>query len=144
MVINFGISQAFFLLSSIVGFLIASILLFRKKRLSNRYNLYLGLSFLFLSLGIFIGFVFQSGLIRYLPFVLRWGNAMVLIFMPFSYLYFRSNIRNTPFQFSDSIHFLPALFYIIDFLPTFLMGHEEKSVLIDAFLSHEDQEVLHQ
>jgi AraC-like DNA-binding protein len=136
MVINFGALQIFVLLAPIFALLIACILLFRKKKVYNKYNLYLGLSFLFLSLGLFIAFLNNSGLIILFPFAARWGNFLVLLFMPFSYFYFRANIKNIPFRFTDCVHFLPALFYFVDYLPFFLMSSEEKLVLIEGIINN--------
>jgi AraC-like DNA-binding protein len=47
MIIKFGASQIFFLLSSILGVLVSSILLLHQKKITKRQNLFLGLSFPF-------------------------------------------------------------------------------------------------
>ena len=69
----------------------------------------------------------------------RTGNIAGLIFMPFSFLYFRAILKQKSFKPIDLLHFLPLLIFVIDYFPIYFMGESEKLVLVRADMLLDDR-----
>jgi AraC-like DNA-binding protein len=50
--------------------------------------------------------------------------------VPLPYLYLRLHLSNRRFQWTDLVHFIPWLIYVIDFWPSFMLSNEEKLRMI--------------
>ena len=118
-----------YLIGQIVGFLVGIILLtygFRK----NQSNQLIGASFFFLTLASFLAWLVSSGLMVQFPSLYRTGNIFALLYLPMVYVYIRKIVKEEPIGWRDLLHFLPALIYVIDFMPVFLLSSDEKLNLI--------------
>ena len=93
-------------------------------------NILMGLSFLFLSHGILLAGLIDSGLIVHFPSIYRTGNLAGLIYAFLPFLYIQYTLFDVRFKLWHLIHLLPAVIYFIDFLPIFMMGSEEKVKMI--------------
>ena len=129
MEISFTFSVFVQLFSIILGLLTGVILWIYSKKIHSPNKL-LGSSFIFISLGLTISFLIESGLMLKVPHLYRLGNLFALLIMPLSYLYMRTVIYQRKLHKWDLIHTLPPLLYIIDFLPFFLLSSSEKIAIL--------------
>lgn len=98
----------------------------------NKWNILMGLAYLFLAHGIFLVLLIDSGLMPNFPSIYRTGNLAGLVYVPLTYLYFRGILFNKKLKAWDLVFFLPALIFFADFLPIYLLDSEEKLALILA------------
>ena len=120
------------LLAAILGLLTASILWNYSRSPHLASNKWLGASIFSLSCGLGVGFIVASGIALHFPHFFRTGNIFALAFMPFSYLYIRMvATRRVPSRW-DLLHSLPMLFYIVDFLPFFLLPADVKLAMLQS------------
>jgi AraC-like DNA-binding protein len=118
--------------SNLIGFLIGVLLIVFGIR-KNKANILIGISFLFLTYGVFLSFLIDSGYHILFPHLYRTGNIGALLFAPLAYLYIRQVAENRSLRISDFYHFLPALIFILDFFPIlFFTSLEEKRMLIES------------
>jgi AraC-like DNA-binding protein len=117
--------QSSLILASSVSFL-AGILLwfFRSKNRESSYLL--SFAFLLLSYPIFITYMISTGYIDMIPHLYRTGYVAMILFIPVSYLYIRSQFSQIKLSEIDFLHGLPALLYVLDFLPFFLLSGDTK------------------
>lgn len=114
------------LLATILGLLVASILWSYSRSPRLAFNKWLAASIFSLSCGLGVGFIVASGIALQFPHFYRVGQAFALVFMPFSYLYIRMAVtRRAPTRW-DLLHGLPLLFYLVDYLPFFLLPASAK------------------
>ena len=93
-------------------------------------NILMGLSFLFLSHGILLAGLIDSGLIVHFPYLYRTGNLAGLIYAFLPFLYIQYSLFDVKFKLWHLIHLLPALIFFVDFLPVFMMDSQSKMNLI--------------
>jgi AraC-like DNA-binding protein len=93
-------------------------------------NILMGLSFLFLSHGILLAGLIDSGLIVHFPTLYRTGNLAGLIYAFLPFLYIQYTLFDAKFKLWHLIHLLPALIFVIDFLPVLMMDSASKTDLI--------------
>ena len=118
-----------YLASQFTGLLIGILVItFGFKK--NKANLLLGFSFLFLTQGVFLAWLISSGQMVWFPQLYRTGNIGGLLFAPLMYLYIRRVVHDQPLSWYDLLHAIPAVIYIVDYAPVFLLPIEEKSRLI--------------
>ncbi|NTU85423.1 MAG: ParB/RepB/Spo0J family partition protein, partial [Chloroflexales bacterium] len=93
----------------------------------------LGLPLFFLSmlLGNFTG----TELGNEYPHLMRLAQVFMLAYMPLSFLYIRQTLRPRPLSWTDFLHFLPVLIYIVDYLPFFMLSAEEKRQVNEALMN---------
>lgn len=113
-----------------MGFIVPIVLWYFSQ--ANKANRFLSIAILALALALAIGVLLETGLILKLPHAYRTGNALALIYIAFSYLYFRGVILQKGFSRKDVIHLIPLFVYLIDFLPFFLLGKPEKTTIIES------------
>ena len=128
-------SSFIFLITVILCFVVGSVLLVFSwnKAVNNRrlagYYLVIGYGFL-------VAFLLYSGLITVSPWyhTYRTGYIPGFLLMPFSFFYIRSLILQKRFRPADVIHFLPAIVFIIDFIPFYFRSGSYKlqQAAIDA------------
>lgn len=122
----------FYLGSNLIGFLIGVLLIFYGVK-KNKANVLIGLSFIFITYAVFLGFLIDSGYHIELPILYRTGNIAGLLFAPLAFLYIRQVVENRNVSVSDFYHFIPTLIYVVDFFPIlFLTSMEEKRILIES------------
>src|SRR5215831_11701333 len=124
---NFQISGLIFfnLISCILGFLV-TVVLWRYPRQHNYFNRLLSASFLCLTLAQTIGLLVETRYILEVPHIFRLGNFFGLLFMPLSWLYLRGIVTNKKLNWTDFIHALPALLFVIDYFPFFIESSDTK------------------
>lgn len=89
-------------------------------------------SFLFANSYYFIvAALIQNGAILDVPHLFRTGSIAGLISIPLVYLILIKSLKNKPWKKNDYLHFLPALLYVIDFSPFFILPAESKIQIIE-------------
>ena len=120
---------------SCVSGLTVSLILFRHPKAPNQANKILSASILFLTLSQATGLLIQSKMILHVPHVYRLDNLFALLFMPLSWMYIRLMLTNRRIKWHDTIHLLPALIYVIDYLPFFFSSAATKLTVIQHQLN---------
>lgn len=123
---NLSFSIFIHLIAAFLSMLIAVILWTYPGERPYPYRKLLSAFFGVLALAIGISFANASGITLQMPHLYRTGNIFGLLFMPFSYLYVRSIVRERPPSRPDLLHALPAVFYIVDFWPFFMLSADQK------------------
>lgn len=121
----------FYIGSQFIGYSVAIVLIVAGFR-RNRVNLLIGLAFLILTYSAFVAGLVSSGLFVHFPALYRSGNLVALLFAPVVYLYLQAVIRKTKLTAWDLLHLLPALVYLVDYWPVFVLPVSEKLSLIQA------------
>lgn len=125
-----GLTSALCTVGVVLSLLSGVILLsFQQTKTSPRRVL--GIYFLVISFAQTIIALITTGLITQFPHLFRTGVLAAYIFPPLAWLYIRENFR-PGITSKDVIHFFPALFYFIDFIPFFLLPAQEKLHLIQT------------
>jgi AraC-like DNA-binding protein len=121
-----------YMISVFFGFIVGIVLIaFGIKKI--KANIFIGLSYLFLSYGLLLVFLIYTGYHIYIPQLYRTGNIAGLLFAPLAYLYIQKVCTNSKLKWIELLHFLPVVIYLIDFFPIlFLTGLEEKIILIQS------------
>lgn len=78
-----------------------------------------------------IAALIQNGAIVHVPHLFRTGSIAGLLSTPLVYLILIKSLKNTPWKNKDYLHFLPALFYCIDFFPFFILPTESKIEILE-------------
>jgi len=73
-----------------------------------------------------IAALIQSKGIEHVPHLFRTGSIAGLLATPLIYLILIKSLKNDKWNRSDYLHFIPALLYIIDFTPFFILSTERK------------------
>jgi AraC-like DNA-binding protein len=131
MLLKLDLANIIYFSSVIVGTITGAILLVYSVR-RNRSNIPLALAFISLSFAVFFAFLINSGLMVEFPRLYRTGNISALIFIPMPFLYILTITQNRTLKWYDSLHFIPALIYLVDFLPVYMLSQDEKISLILA------------
>lgn len=125
-----GDSYLLYVITATVLFMICMILGFRAKAVKGvSWWLLTGYFWCFF-LTIAISFIVLSPYIVYVPHLFRLANIPFLLMMPFSWLYFRNTLRGGGLYKQDLLHLIPALIYIVDFLPFFMLSGDEKLTIL--------------
>lgn len=102
--------------------------------------------FVFLCMGYvhLIQYLMSNGGILEVPHFLRTGPVAGFIAIPLMYLIISKKLTNKRFRWQDAIHGLPALLYIINYIPLFLKSTSYKQDIIKNMLiagdySHYDE-----
>jgi AraC-like DNA-binding protein len=93
-------------------------------------NLPLAFGQITLATAIWVSFAIVSKLVVHWPFLFRMGNFFGLLFVPLPFLYVRYYTQKRSFKWYDSLHFIPALIYLVDFWPIFSLSNQQKLSLI--------------
>jgi AraC-like DNA-binding protein len=72
----------------------------------------------------------KSEAILTVPHLFRTGTLAGLLATPLVYLILIKSLKNEPWKNIDYLHFVPALLYIIDFIPFFILPTESKLELL--------------
>lgn len=121
----------FYLGSQFIGYSVGVVLIVSALR-RNRQNLLIGLAVLIITYSAFITGLISSGLFVHFPALYRTGNLVALLFAPVLFFYIRNIVRETRLRPRDLLHFLPALLYLIDYWPVFMLPAAEKLELMRA------------
>lgn len=118
----------------ILGLLVAIILLSYSPRHTYPYRKLLGSYFGLTAIGLAIAYSHETGLTFQMPHLYRTANIFGWLIMPVSYLYVRSVLQQRPPGKLDLLHAVPAVFYIIDMLPFFVLPAPEKAAALRGTL----------
>lgn len=128
------------LIGIVLSFL-TSLVLFRFHKEKSCCERILGYYFLTFGFGLCLLSTLFTGLVKIYPHFFRTVLIFAYVYPPLAYLYVRQNIKKI--DRSDFVHFLPALFYVIDFLPFFLLSSEAKLPIVLYNLEHSDKLMSH-
>lgn len=100
-----------------------------KKSLFNKL---ISLYFLTLSYGLTGSSIVINNLLIDIPHMARTTLLVVLVLNPILYFAIEKGVFYKKFKWQDLIHFIPAILYIINFLPFFLLSKAEKIIKIKS------------
>jgi AraC-like DNA-binding protein len=81
----------------------------------------------FYLIGITYVYIYENGS-KY-PHTLRTGNIAALLMAPLSFWYIKQCLFPSKFSWKDILHLLPAIFYIIDLTPFFILSGAQKQAI---------------
>lgn len=135
----------FIYILGIILCLVTSILLWRFSVKAYQHNRYLAIYFLIISYCQLIVFLLYSRMMAEWPWyhIYRTGNIAALLFMPLSYLYFRAVLFQKKLKWSDLLHLIPVLIFMIDYLPVYFLPASEKArlALADVMSPYRGQKI---
>lgn len=79
----------------------------------------------------FVAAMIQNGSILSVPHLFRSGSIAGLLSAPLVYLILIKSLKNEPWNKIDYLHFVPAILYIIDFIPFFILPSVGKLEVIE-------------
>lgn len=131
---------AIFCLIAVVLSLLTGIVLltFSPHTSDNKVNYYLGAAFLCFGVTFTVIYLIYTRLILFFPHLYRLGNLFWLLYIALSYLYVRTSVKRHPLRWTDLIHLLPALLYLVDYGPFIFSAATYKVQQIKADLDNLD------
>lgn len=120
-----------YLFSQFIGYLVGLALIISGLK-GKKSNIFLGFNFLFLTYSSFIIWLITTGYFVEFPQLYRTGNFTGLLFIPLMFLYIRHEITKKPFTLWTLVHLLPALVFLVDFWPIYMLPVDEKLSLIKS------------
>src|SRR4029079_18760118 len=124
----------------VTGCIVASIVLYRNKDLPSRM---LSFSLFTLNYAVLLIFLFESKYIFYVPFFFRTGPLFYYLMVPSFYVYLVLVLKKRKqLRWTDAIHLVPSIIYLIDFIPLFLSPISYKLQVINSLVNHDQQTVL--
>src|SRR5580765_4082228 len=124
----------------VTGCIVASIILYRNKDLPSRM---LSFSLLTLNYAVLLIFLFESKYIFYVPFLFRTGPLFYYLMVPSFYLYLVLVLKKRKqLRWTDGLHLLPSIIYLVDFMPLFLSPVPYKMQIINSLVNHDQKTVL--
>lgn len=129
MEISFDFVTFIHLAALVLGLASGLVILYQAVR-TNPVNQPLALSQIALSLAIWVNFLNVSKLLVHWPHLFRTGSLLALVFVPLPFLYISFYTRKRTWRWFDFLHFIPALVYLVDFWPVFMLSDQGKLALI--------------
>ena len=124
----------------VTGCIVASIILYRNKDLPSRM---LSFSLFTLNYAVLLIFLFESEYILYTPFFFRTGPLLYYLMVPSFYVYLVLVLKKRKqLRWTDALHLLPSIIYLVDFMPLFLSPVAYKLQIINSLLNHDQKTVL--
>ena len=124
----------------VTGSIVASIVLYRNKDLPSRL---LSFSLFTLNYAVLLIFLFESKYIFYVPFLFRTGPLFYYLMVPSFYVYLVFVLKKRKrLRWTDGLHLLPSIIYLVDFMPLFLSPVAYKLQIINSLVNHDQQTVL--
>ncbi len=91
----------------------------------------------------FLIFLFESKYIFYVPFLFRTGPLFYYLMVPSFYVYLVFVLKKRKrLRWTDGLHLLPSIIYLVDFMPLFLSPVTYKLQIINSLVNHDQQTVL--
>lgn len=119
-----------YIITATVLVTICLIIFFRAKTRRGLYTWLLGAYFIAYMLTVVVSYIVLSPYIEYVPHLFRLGNLFFLCMMPLSYLYFRTSVQGGKLGWSDLVHIAPALLYVVDYIPFFMLSGQGKLTIL--------------
>jgi AraC-like DNA-binding protein len=113
----------------LIGIMVSAIFTYYNYRRSC-FGKLISIQLLLSSYGIGVATLAANDLMIYFPHVFRTGMLILYIIPALIYLALIKGIAKEPFKPGDIIHIVPAILYIINFLPSLTATSEEKKQLI--------------
>jgi AraC-like DNA-binding protein len=128
-------SEVIFLGSIFCSFITAYLLFFRLPDYQQFSGRILGFSMLFFSLGACIYLLIHSGWILQVPFMFKTAAPVNFLIPPFAYIYIRSVLKDEQkFTAKDYLHFVPAFFVFVNYIPVYFMPALQKQELLQNIM----------
>ena len=128
-------SEVIFLGSIFCSIITAYLLFFRLPDYQQFSGRILGFSMLFFSLGACIYLLIHSGWILQVPFMFKTAAPVNFLIPPFAYIYIRSVLKDEQkFTAKDYLHFIPAFFVFVNYIPVYFMPALQKQELLQNIL----------
>jgi AraC-like DNA-binding protein len=128
-------SEVIFLGSIFCSIVTAYLLFFRLPDYQQFSGRILGFSMLFFSLGACIYLLIHSGWILQVPFMFKTAAPVNFLIPPFAYIYIRSVLKDEQkFTAKDYLHFIPAFFVFVNYIPVYFMPALQKQELLQNIL----------
>lgn len=101
-------------------------------------NKFLGVSLMIYSLFLLSYVVwFEEKAILHYPHLLRTVNPLMFLTMPFFYFFVRNTLNgNNYLSKKDMLHFLPAVFHVLELMPLYLMPYDQKFALVTRIVQN--------
>jgi AraC-like DNA-binding protein len=110
--------------------LLSSIILFIYNKRKISASNFLAAYFLTIAYGLFIILTISTKYIEVWPHTFRTGLLAYYLVSPFAYLYIKKIVEPSRSNWRDLLCFLPALFFLIDYTPFFLLPSEAKLTIL--------------
>jgi len=124
----------------VIGCIVASLVLYRNRDLPSRM---LSFSLFTLNYAVLLIFLFESTYIFYVPFLFRTGPLFYYLMVPSFYVYLVLVLKKRrQLRWTDTLHLLPSIIYLVDFTPLFLAPVTEKLQIINSLVNHDQKTVL--
>ena len=127
-------------LVTVFGFVLIAVLLYKNKRPSTWFLAF----FLFIyTYGSLVLFLFITRYLLEVPYLYRTGWFFLYISAPallFYVIYLFNEQR--PLQWKDALHLIPAMVYLVDLMPYFLLSNEHKREIVKAVFENKALTVL--
>jgi len=128
-------SEVIFLGSIFCSIITAYLLFFRLPEYQQFSGRILGFSMLFFSLGACIYLLIHSGWILQVPFMFKTAAPVNFLIPPFAYIYIRSVLKDEQkFTAKDYLHFIPAFFVFVNYIPVYFMPALQKQELLQNIM----------
>ena len=128
-------SEVIFLGSIFCSIITAYLLFFRLPDYQQFSGRILGFSMLFFSLGACIYLLIHSGWILQVPFMFKTAAPVNFLIPPFAYIYIRSVLKDEQkFTAKDYLHFIPAFFVFVNYIPVYFMPALQKQELLQNIM----------
>ncbi len=124
-------SPIIYLITLTLLFVICLIITFKRQRSIEMPDKFLMLYFWSFFYTILIAFIFVFGFGKYFPHLFRTAHISAALGMPFSYFYIRQTLFPGKLKYTDLLHLLPALIFVVDYLPVFMLTADEKISLAE-------------
>jgi hypothetical protein len=128
-------SEVIFLGSIFCSIITAYLLFFRLPDYQQFSGQILGFSMLFFSLGACIYLLIHAGWILQVPFMFKTAAPVNFLIPPFAYIYIRSVLKDEQkFTAKDYLHFVPAFFVFVNYIPVYFMPALQKQELLQNIM----------
>jgi AraC-like DNA-binding protein len=117
------------LAATILGIVSGVVILFQGIK-TNPTNLPLAIGQITLAMAIWVSFAVVSKLLVHWPFLFRTGSFFALLFVPLPFLYVLFYTQKRTWRWYDFLHFIPAMVFLVDFWPIFMLSNQQKLALI--------------
>jgi len=124
----------------VIGSIVASLVLYRNKDLPSRM---LSFSLFTLNYAVLLIFLFESKYILYIPFLFRTGPLLYYLMVPSFYVYLVLVLKKRKhLRWTDALHLLPSIVYLIDFMPLFVSPVTDKLQMLNSLINQDQKTVL--
>ncbi len=124
----------------VTGCIVASIVVYRNQDLPSRM---LAFSLFTLNYAVLLIFLFESNYILYVPFLFRTGPLFYYLMVPSFYVYLVLVLKKRKqLRWTDGVHLLPSIIYLIDFMPLFLSHVTYKLQILNSLINRDQKAVL--